>query len=77
MNEVIALLKMAEIQVSPKTMRVFVNRAIAILEKPTDTFEIRIPNLRQEEMPFVQDVIAKVTKSLLNTLTLRRAGEQN
>lgn len=54
-----------------------INQAITILEKPVDIFEIRIPNLRQEEIPFVKEIITKVTKSLLNTLMLRRAAKHN
>jgi len=51
--------------------------ALAELAKKNNIFEIQIPNLRQEEVPFVQEAIKGFVKELLNTLTLKRMPNRN
>lgn len=46
-------------------------------EKKVDVFEIRIPNLRQDEIEYVRRTIANFTKKLLNTLQIRRDIREN
>lgn len=40
--------------------------------KKTDVFEIRIPNLRPDEIQYTKDRVSKFTKELLNELTAQR-----
>lgn len=48
-----------------------------IKPKNEDVFEIRIPNLRKEEVPIVREAVNRFTKKLLNMLVLRRSQQQN
>lgn len=42
-----------------------------------DVFEIRIPNLRKDEIPIVRKTIREFTRGLLNSLILRRNQKDN
>ena len=51
-----------------------INQAIIGLgqKEKDNVFEIRIPNLRPNEVPFVRNEIRIITKDLVNILTARR-----
>jgi len=57
-----------------KEARKCINQSLIGLEekKKDDVFEIRIPNLRPDEAPFVRDKIRKFINELLNKLQVRR-----
>lgn len=47
------------------------------MAKNEDVFEIRIPNLRKDEIPIVRKAIRDFTKELLNSLIIRRNTKEN
>lgn len=71
---------MPKVHISQKlsVSKMYLDQALALLEKqPCDVFEIRIPNLRKDEVAMVRKVIHKFAKELLNSLTLQRSSKNN